>query len=44
MSQALDELKATMAELGIEPKKALGQNFLVSDHVIQKIISAAKRD
>lgn len=42
MSQALDELKATMQELGIEPKKALGQNFLVSDHVIQKIIEAAR--
>ena len=28
-----------MAELGIEPKRSLGQNFLVSDHVIAKIIA-----
>ena len=31
-----------MRELGIEPKKSLGQNFLISDAVIQKIILAAK--
>jgi 16S rRNA (adenine1518-N6/adenine1519-N6)-dimethyltransferase len=33
-------LKERMQELGIEPKKAFGQNFLISDHVIEKIIDA----
>jgi len=41
MSKAWDELKITLAELGIEPKRSLGQNFLVSDGVIEKIIRAA---
>lgn len=30
-------VKTRMSELGIEPKKSLGQNFLVSDHVVAKI-------
>lgn len=37
MSKALENLKRNMSLLGAEPKKSLGQNFLVSDHVIQKI-------
>lgn len=41
MSKAWDALKITLAELGIEPKRSLGQNFLVSDGVIEKIIRAA---
>jgi 16S rRNA (adenine1518-N6/adenine1519-N6)-dimethyltransferase len=41
MSKAWEELKITLAELGIEPKRSLGQNFLVSDAVIEKIIRAA---
>ena len=40
MSQVFD-LKARLQEMGISPKKAFGQNFLVSNLVIQKIISAA---
>jgi 16S rRNA (adenine1518-N6/adenine1519-N6)-dimethyltransferase len=31
-----------MSLLGIEPKKSLGQNFLISDHVIQKICGAVE--
>jgi 16S rRNA (adenine1518-N6/adenine1519-N6)-dimethyltransferase len=31
-----------MQQLGIEPKKSLGQNFLISEHVIEKIIDAVK--
>ncbi len=42
MSKALEKLKSTMLELGIEPKKSLGQNFLISDHVIEKIIQKVK--
>lgn len=37
MSEVFD-LKARLDEMGVEPKKALGQNFLVSRHVIGKII------
>ncbi|MGE0525803.1 MAG: 16S rRNA (adenine(1518)-N(6)/adenine(1519)-N(6))-dimethyltransferase RsmA [Bdellovibrionales bacterium] len=36
------DLKARLAEIGIEPKKALGQNFLISRQVIQKIIAAVR--
>ncbi len=39
---AWERLQKTMQELGIEPKKSLGQNFLVSDNVIEKIIRAVK--
>lgn len=39
---AWERLQQTMQELGIEPKKSLGQNFLVSDNVIDKIIRAVK--
>lgn len=42
MSETWDRLKITLAELGIEPKKSLGQNFLISDVVIGKIIQAAQ--
>lgn len=37
MSEVFD-LKARLAEMGVVPKKAFGQNFLVSRHVIGKII------
>ena len=37
-------LKERLAELGIEPKKEFGQNFLVSPHVIGKIIAAVKAE
>ncbi|MCE3009239.1 MAG: 16S rRNA (adenine(1518)-N(6)/adenine(1519)-N(6))-dimethyltransferase RsmA [Proteobacteria bacterium] len=35
-------LDSVLTELQIEAKKSLGQNFLVSDHVIDKIIQRAK--
>jgi 16S rRNA (adenine1518-N6/adenine1519-N6)-dimethyltransferase len=28
-----------LSELGVEPKRSLGQNFLISDHVVNKILS-----
>jgi len=37
---AVERLEKRMGELQIFAKKSLGQNFLVSDHVIQKIIEA----
>lgn len=37
---ALQRLENRMAQLQIFAKKSLGQNFLISDHVIQKIIDA----
>jgi 16S rRNA (adenine1518-N6/adenine1519-N6)-dimethyltransferase len=42
MSETWKELQAVLSELGHQPKKSLGQNFLISDHVIEKIILAAK--
>lgn len=41
-STTWSRLKGTLQELGIEPKKSLGQNFLISDSVISKIINAAR--
>ncbi|MFZ3228588.1 MAG: 16S rRNA (adenine(1518)-N(6)/adenine(1519)-N(6))-dimethyltransferase RsmA [Pseudobdellovibrio sp.] len=38
---AFDRLKSRQNELGILAKKSLGQNFLVSDNVIEKILLAA---
>lgn len=35
------DLKARLAEMGVVPKKAFGQNFLVSRHVIQKIVECS---
>lgn len=40
---AFERMKVRMQELGIEPKKSLGQNFLIADHVIEKIIAAAQK-
>ncbi len=42
MSSARDRLEQVQEELGIAAKKSLGQNFLVSDLVISRIISAVK--
>ncbi len=36
------DLKSRLAEMGISPKKAFGQNFLVNAHVIGKIIEATR--
>lgn len=38
---ARERLLQVQSELGIEAKRSLGQNFLVSDHVIEKILAAA---
>lgn len=40
MMTALERLQRRINELGIEAKKSLGQNFLVSDGVIAKILKA----
>jgi 16S rRNA (adenine1518-N6/adenine1519-N6)-dimethyltransferase len=37
------DLKARLAEMGIVPKRSLGQNFLVSQHVIGKIVQAVAK-
>lgn len=39
----MSEIKDKLAKLGLSPKKAFGQNFLVNDQVIGKIIAEAKR-
>ena len=33
------KINKRMLEMGVAPKRSLGQNFLVADHVIQRIIS-----
>lgn len=33
-----DEIKHRMRELGIEPKRSLGQNFLINEGVVHKIV------
>lgn len=38
-----DRTLSRMAELGIAPKRSLGQNFLISETVVEKIISAVER-
>lgn len=43
MQSAPERLKARMNELNHTAKKSLGQNFLVSDHVIAKIIEAVEK-
>ncbi|MGE0764173.1 MAG: 16S rRNA (adenine(1518)-N(6)/adenine(1519)-N(6))-dimethyltransferase RsmA [Bdellovibrionales bacterium] len=41
MSESLlSRTKARMQELGLQPQKGLGQNFLISRHVVDKIIHA----
>lgn len=32
------EIKDKLAQLGVQPKKALGQNFLINDKLVEKII------
>lgn len=43
MSQSRERLEQTLQELGILAKKSLGQNFLVSDLVIERIINQVKQ-
>lgn len=42
MSQSRERLEQTLQELGILAKRSLGQNFLVSDVVIERIINQVK--
>lgn len=42
MSQSRERLEKTLQELGILAKKSLGQNFLASDLVIERIINQVK--
>ncbi len=42
MSKTWESLQEVLKSLGHEPKKSLGQNFLISDQVIEKIIKAAQ--
>jgi 16S rRNA (adenine1518-N6/adenine1519-N6)-dimethyltransferase len=35
------QLKERMTQMKVAPKKALGQNFLINSHVIQKIVASA---
>ena len=37
------DLKTRLNEMGLKPKKAFGQNFLVSRHVIDKIVDEVSR-
>jgi 16S rRNA (adenine1518-N6/adenine1519-N6)-dimethyltransferase len=39
-----ERIFARLEELGAGPKRSLGQNFLISDHVIDKIIFAVKAE
>jgi 16S rRNA (adenine1518-N6/adenine1519-N6)-dimethyltransferase len=43
LEPASQRLKTRLSELNFDFKKSLGQNFLVSDHVISKILEAAER-
>lgn len=37
-----EEILHRLREMGAEPKRSLGQNFLIAEHVIEKIVNAAK--
>lgn len=43
MSGEVFDLKSRLSEMGLSPKKAFGQNFLVSPLVINKIVEAVAR-
>ncbi len=42
MSSRREKIIQRLAEMGIEPKRSLGQNFLTSDRVVERILKAAK--
>ena len=44
MTTRKERIFARLAELNAGPKRSLGQNFLISDHVIEKIIFAVKAE
>jgi 16S rRNA (adenine1518-N6/adenine1519-N6)-dimethyltransferase len=39
-----ERLMDKLQELGIDPKRSLGQNFLISDHVVDRILFALKAE
>lgn len=39
-----ERLLERLRELGVDPKRSLGQNFLISDHVVSKILFALKAE
>jgi 16S rRNA (adenine1518-N6/adenine1519-N6)-dimethyltransferase len=43
MTLTITDIKEKLAALGIQPKKSLGQNFLISEIVINKIISKVEQ-
>lgn len=43
VAPARERLDLFFSSMPIEAKKALGQNYLVADHVIEKIISEVER-
>lgn len=40
MASRKERIFERLRELGAEPKRSLGQNFLISDHVVSKILAA----
>jgi 16S rRNA (adenine1518-N6/adenine1519-N6)-dimethyltransferase len=42
MSQRIQKIKEKLQIIGAQPKKSLGQNFLISDRVIEVIVSKVK--
>jgi 16S rRNA (adenine1518-N6/adenine1519-N6)-dimethyltransferase len=43
MTYSIVEIKEKLAELGIQPKKSLGQNFLINSNIISKIINKVEQ-
>jgi 16S rRNA (adenine1518-N6/adenine1519-N6)-dimethyltransferase len=39
-----ERLLARLTEMGADPKRSLGQNFLISDHVVERILFAVKAE
>jgi len=42
MPQTLSETRAMLEAHGLSPRKRFGQNFLIDDHQVQKIVAAAR--
>ncbi|HYE02984.1 MAG TPA: rRNA adenine N-6-methyltransferase family protein, partial [Phycisphaerales bacterium] len=40
--QTLAEIRRLLAERGVEPKKSLGQNFLIDHNLLRKLVEAAR--
>jgi 16S rRNA (adenine1518-N6/adenine1519-N6)-dimethyltransferase len=39
-----ERIVARLQEVGAEPKRSLGQNFLISNHIVERIIAAVKAE